>query len=104
MGYDTKNTDTGVLTRKKTNTKEPPLYKVILLNDDYTTMEFVILILEKIFRKNRTEAEKITLSVHKRGSGVAGIYPKEIAETKATVVHRLAAENQFPLRCTIEPN
>ncbi len=82
---------------------EPPLYKVILLNDDYTTMEFVVDILMSVFQKTIEEATTIMLAVHRQGSGVAGIYPYEIAETKVDTVHTLARENGFPLRCTLEP-
>ncbi|MEW6259335.1 MAG: ATP-dependent Clp protease adapter ClpS [Thermodesulfobacteriota bacterium] len=82
---------------------EPPLYKVILLNDDYTTMEFVVDILMSVFQKTIEEAITIMLAVHRQGSGVAGIYPYEIAETKVDTVHTLARENGFPLRCTLEP-
>uniref|UniRef100_A0A7C4MKZ8 ATP-dependent Clp protease adapter protein ClpS n=1 Tax=Desulfatirhabdium butyrativorans TaxID=340467 RepID=A0A7C4MKZ8_9BACT len=82
---------------------EPPLYKVILLNDDYTTMEFVVDILMSVFQKTIEEATTIMLAVHRKGSGVAGVYPYEIAETKVDTVHTLARENGFPLRCTMEP-
>ncbi len=82
---------------------EPPLYKVILLNDDYTTMEFVVEILMSVFQKTIEEATTIMLAVHRQGSGVAGVYPYEIAETKVDTVHTLARENGFPLRCTLEP-
>ncbi len=93
-----------VLTKRRIVTKEPPLYRVILLNDHYTTMEFVVQILQMVFHKNELEAEEIMLNVHQRGAGTAGIYTKEIAETKTAVVHQLAKENQYPLRCTIEPD
>lgn len=83
--------------------KKPSLYKVVLLNDDYTTMDFVVFILENIFDKDNLEATQIMLSVHKKGSGIAGIYTKEIAETKIKEVHDLARANNFPLRCTMEP-
>lgn len=82
---------------------EPPLYKVILLNDDYTTMEFVVDILMSVFQKTIDEATTIMLAVHRQGSGVAGVYPYEIAETKVDTVHTLARDNGFPLRCTMEP-
>ena len=86
----------------KSEVKRPGRYRVILLNDDYTTMEFVILILVEIFRKTQEEAVAVMLEVHKKGRGVAGIYSKEIAETKVDEVHKKARENEFPLRCTIE--
>ncbi len=83
--------------------KRPQLYKVILLNDDYTTMDFVVHILESVFGKDPVEATAIMLQVHKTGSGVAGIYPYEIAETKVEEVHSAARDNEFPLQCRIEP-
>jgi ATP-dependent Clp protease adaptor protein ClpS len=81
---------------------EPPLYKVLLHNDDYTSMEFVVAILEQIFQKNHEEAIRIMLNVHEQGIGVAGIYTKEICETKIALVHDLARRNEFPLRCSME--
>jgi len=84
--------------------KEPPMYKVMLLNDDYTTMEFVIVVLESLFRKTREEAQQIMLAVHAHGSGLAGVYTKEVAETKVETVHAMARQNEFPLRCKIEPD
>ncbi|MBN2735648.1 MAG: ATP-dependent Clp protease adaptor ClpS [Spirochaetales bacterium] len=83
-------------------TKEPPKYKVILINDDYSTFEFVTYILKKVFFKTQKDAEQITLDVHKKGFGVCGIYDKEIAETKVLVVHQLAEEAGYPLRCEME--
>ncbi len=91
-----------VLTRDDTATKEPSMYKVLLHNDDYTTMDFVISILENVFRKNREEATLIMLSVHEQGIGIAGIYTYEICETKIAIVHELARKNEYPLRCTME--
>ncbi|PHR28560.1 MAG: ATP-dependent Clp protease adaptor ClpS [Desulfotalea sp.] len=82
--------------------KEPQLYKVLLHNDDYTTMEFVISILEKIFHKSSNDAAQIMLNVHNEGVGIAGVYTKEICETKISVVHHLAKKNEFPLRCSME--
>ncbi|MDR0476541.1 MAG: ATP-dependent Clp protease adapter ClpS [Desulfobulbaceae bacterium] len=81
---------------------EPPLYKVLLHNDDYTSMEFVVAILERIFQKNHEEATRIMLNVHQQGVGVAGVYTKDICETKIAVVHDLARRNEFPLRCSME--
>jgi ATP-dependent Clp protease adaptor protein ClpS len=89
-------------TREQTRTKRPPLYKCILLNDDYTPMEFVVEILKSIFHKPHAEATRIMLHVHQNGMGVAGIYPYEIAETKIKTVEELARENQFPLKCVME--
>ena len=91
-----------VVTDEKTKVKEPPLYKVLLHNDDYTSMEFVVLLLEKVFRKSTAEATRIMLNVHQQGIGVAGVYLKEIAETKAAIVHDLAQKNEYPLKCSIE--
>ena len=82
--------------------EEPSLYKVLLHNDDYTTMEFVVGILQSIFHKEMTEAVQIMLQVHQNGFGVAGIYPYEIAETKVTTVEGLARQKEYPLRCSIE--
>ncbi len=81
---------------------EPGLYKVLLHNDDYTTMEFVIFILTSIFHKSVNDATEIMLNVHHSGIGVAGVYTREICEIKMEQVHSLAAENEFPLRCTME--
>jgi len=91
-----------VTTDHKTSGKEPPLYKVLLHNDDYTSMEFVVLLLEKVFNKSTSEAARIMLNVHQQGIGVAGVYHKEIAETKVAIVHDLAQKNEYPLRCSLE--
>lgn len=82
--------------------KHPQLYNVFLLNDDYTTMEFVIHVLETLFHKSTVEATQIMLHVHKNGKGLAGIYTREIAETKVQSVHKLAREQEFPLKCSME--
>ena len=92
-----------VLTREEIKTKEPPMYRVILLNDDYTTMEFVVLVLQTVFHKSLDEATQVMLAVHQKGAGTAGVYTKEVAETKLAIVHHLARENEFPLRCDMEP-
>lgn len=89
-------------TKEQTKTKRPPLYKVILLNDDYTPMEFVVEILKSVFHKAHAEATRIMLHVHQNGMGVAGVYPFEIAETKVRTVDELARESQYPLKCTLE--
>ncbi len=91
-----------VSTKEKIETREPPLYKVLLHNDDYTTMEFVIAILENVFHKSNADATRIMLNVHHEGIGVAGIFTKEISETKISIVHELAQKNNFPLRCSME--
>jgi len=82
--------------------EEPPLYKVMLLNDDYTTMEFVVEVLIYVFQKSSEEAMQIMLNVHRNGVGICGIYPYEIAETKVDTVESLARENGFPLKCIME--
>ena len=89
-------------TQEKTKTKKPPLYKCVLLNDDYTPMEFVVEILKAVFHKQHAEATRIMLHVHQNGLGVAGIYPYEIAETKVRTVEELAREAQYPLKCVLE--
>lgn len=81
---------------------EPPMYRVLLLNDDYTTMEFVVDILKLVFNKGNEEALIIMLNVHRKGVGLCGVYTYEIAETKVNAVHILARENGFPLKCTME--
>jgi ATP-dependent Clp protease adaptor protein ClpS len=83
--------------------EKPPLYKVLLHNDDYTTMEFVVSILESVFHHGRAHAERIMLHVHTRGVGVAGTYPRDVAETKAEKAMSLARAAEFPLLCTVEP-
>jgi len=92
-----------ILTETRRKVEKPPLYKVLLHNDDYTTMDFVVYILRAIFRHSEAEAFRIMLSVHQRGVGVAGVYTYEVAETKAAKTMRLARENEFPLLCTVEP-
>ena len=81
--------------------QEPPLFKVLLHNDDYTTMDFVIMVLVTVFGKNSDEATRIMLNVHHQGIGLAGVYTREVAETKVATVHRLARRHQFPLKCTL---
>ena len=96
------NRGTSVITRVKPKTKRPNLYRVLLLNDDYTPMEFVIHILERFFQKDREAATRIMLHVHRRGVGVCGVYTYEVAETKVTQVMDYARRNQHPLQCTME--
>ena len=93
---------TGVDTKVRPKTKKPSLYKVLLLNDDYTPMEFVIQVLENFFAKQHEEAVEIMLHVHRRGVGVCGVYTFEVAETKVTQVIELARRDQHPLQCTME--
>ena len=97
-----RNTQPAVDTICEEAPQEPRLYRVLLHNDDYTTMEFVVIILMEVFRKTSDEATVIMLDVHKRGMGQCGVYPLEIAETKVSEVRRRAREANFPLRCTLE--
>jgi ATP-dependent Clp protease adaptor protein ClpS len=99
-GGDTPNTSVVVKARPKT--RKPAMYKVLMLNDDYTPMEFVVHVLERFFQKSREEATRIMLHVHRRGVGVCGVFTYEVAETKVTQVMDLARQNQHPLQCTIE--
>jgi ATP-dependent Clp protease adaptor protein ClpS len=96
------DSNTGVATRTKPKTKKPSMYKVLMLNDDFTPMEFVVHVLERFFSKGREEATRIMLHVHRRGVGVCGVFPYEIAETKVTQVMDFARQHQHPLRCTLE--
>jgi ATP-dependent Clp protease adaptor protein ClpS len=93
---------TGLAVQTRTKTKKPSLYKVLMLNDDYTPMEFVVHVLERFFSKSREEATQIMLHVHKRGVGICGVFTYEVAETKVTQVTEFARRNQHPLRCTLE--
>lgn len=95
--------DEQVATETRKKLKKPPLFKVILHNDDYTSMEFVVYVLETVFHKNRSVAMRTMLDVHHHGTGVAGIYTFEIAETKANQTVTLARQYEFPLLCTVEP-
>ena len=92
----------GLSLKERPKTKKPSLYKVLLLNDDYTPMEFVVLLLERIFGKDQLEATEIMMNVHKTGVGVCGIYTYEVAETKVVQVLTFAREHQHPLQCTME--
>ncbi len=89
-------------TRPQTKTRRPPMYRVILLNDDYTPMEFVVDLLKSVFHKPHAEATRIMLWVHQNGMGVAGVYPYEIAETKMRTVEQLARQAEYPLKCVME--
>lgn len=93
---------TGLLTRTRPKTKKPAMYKVLMLNDDYTPMEFVVHVLERFFGKSREEATQIMLHVHRRGVGVCGVYTYDVAETKVNQVMDLARKEQHPLQCTLE--
>ena len=88
----------------KPKLKRPPLYRVILLNDDYTPMEFVVHVLEQFFGMNREKATQVMLAVHTKGKGVCGIYPQDIAETKAAQVNQSARDSGHPLLCEVEPS
>lgn len=90
-------------TRTKPQTKTPPLYKVILLNDDYTTWDFVVFVLTRFFGKSLEEANQQTLEVHQRGTTLGGVYPFEVAETKAAQVVKSARKEGYPFRATVEP-
>lgn len=94
--------DTQTVERDKTRLKQPKMYSVIMLNDDYTTMDFVVSVLETIFRKTPAEAVQIMLSVHNKGSGNCGIFSREIAEAKIDLAHQRAQAEGHPLRCTME--
>lgn len=89
-------------TKQRTDNQEPPMYKVLIHNDDYTSMEFVVAVLMQIFDKPQPDATEIMISVHESGIGVAGVYTREISETKVEIVHQLAEQNEFPLRCSME--
>lgn len=93
---------TGILLKTRPKTKKPAMYKVLILNDDYTPMEFVVHVIEKFFNKNRQEATDIMLHVHRRGVGVCGIYTYEVAETKVALVMDYARQSEQPLQCTME--
>ena len=92
----------GVAVKTRTKTKKPSMYKVLMLNDDYTPMEFVVHVLERFFAMNTEKATQIMLHVHQRGVGICGVFPYEVAETKVTQVMDFAREHQHPLQCTLE--
>ena len=94
--------DQGVVTKVRPKVKRPSMYRVLLLNDDYTPMEFVVLVLERFFNKGRDEATRIMLHVHHHGVGECGIFTYEVAETKVTQVMDFARRNQHPLQCVME--
>ncbi len=104
MSDDELQNSTSTATEEKTTVDEPKLYRVLLHNDNYTTMDFVVLVLEKVFHKSPAEATRIMLNVHQKGVGVCGIYPRDVAETKVATVQTLAENNNFPLLCTMEEN
>ena len=93
---------TGIVTKTRPKTKKPSLYRVLLLNDDFTPMEFVTHVLQKYFSKSREEAERIMLHVHQKGVGICGVYTYEVAETKVTQVMDFSRKNSHPLQCSME--
>ena len=101
-GNERESHETGLALKTRPKTKKPAMYKVLLLNDDYTPMEFVVHILERFFNKTRDEATDIMLHVHRRGVGLCGVYTYEVAETKVTQVMDFARANEQPLQCTME--
>ena len=102
MAIADNDVQSGVTTEHRREVKEPPMFKVLLHNDDYTTMDFVIMVLETVFQKRAEDASIIMLNVHQKGVGVAGVYTRDIAETKITLVHDLARQHEYPLKCSLE--
>lgn len=102
MADEQRRTGTDVIEKTRHETKEPTLFKVILHNDHYTTMEFVVQVLETVFNKSPAEAFRIMMKVHVEGRGLCGLYPYDIAETKVSAVHDLARQYGFPLRASME--
>ena len=94
--------ETGVATRTRPQTKKPSLYKVLMLNDDYTPMEFVVIVLQRFFKMNTEEATQVMLHVHKKGVGLCGVFTYEVAETKVNQVMDFARKNEHPLQMTLE--
>lgn len=102
MGREVPGNGIRVEEESRTRTVAPPLYRVLMHNDDYTTMEFVVEVLQTVFRKSATEANQIMLHIHHKGVGECGVFPYEIAETKVARVHSLARKTGYPLRCSLE--
>lgn len=94
--------DEGVLTQERPKTKKPPMYKVLIHNDDYTPMEFVVAVLMQVFRHDEVTSNQVMLHVHRSGIGVAGVYPYEVAETKVAQVLNAAKNHEYPLQCSCE--
>ena len=94
--------DVGLATQTKPKTQRPPMYKVMLLNDDYTPMEFVVHVLERVFGINNAQAFELMMVVHRKGLAVVGVFSREVAETKVTQVMDIARQHQHPLQCTME--
>jgi ATP-dependent Clp protease adaptor protein ClpS len=103
--FEPGDSDTGVATqtKKKEALKKPPLFKVLFHNDNYTTMEFVVMVLRDVFLKSESDAMAVMLNVHRHGMGVAGVFTRDVAETKINKTHQLARENEFPLKLTMDP-
>ena len=101
-GDDERGPGTGVAVKPAARVKKPSMYKVVMLNDDYTPMEFVVMVLERFFSKTHDEATHIMMHVHQKGVGICGVYTYEIAETKVSQVMDLARQHQHPLQCTLE--
>lgn len=102
-GGDDGDSQIATATKKKEQLKKPPLYRVLFHNDNYTTMEFVVEVLRTIFMKSESDSVTIMLSVHLNGVGVAGVYTREVAETKISKTHALAREREYPLKLSMEP-
>ena len=102
MPKQSQQEDRELTTLERTKVEEPRLFEVVLHNDDYTTQEFVVYVLMKFFQHNAATAQQIMLNVHTKGMGVAGVYPRDIAETKAAQVVRFARDNEMPLRCSVQ--
>ncbi len=102
IGGGNNGTGTGIATKARAKTKKPSMYKVLMLNDDYTPMEFVVMVLERFFSKQHEEAVQIMLHVHQKGVGICGVFTYEVAETKVTQVMDYARKHQHPLQCTLE--
>ncbi|HET97105.1 MAG TPA: ATP-dependent Clp protease adapter ClpS [Desulfurivibrio alkaliphilus] len=94
--------DQETVVRERQELRRPPLYKVLLHNDDYTTMDFVVMVLTMIFHHPQESANRVMMQVHREGVGVAGIFPRDVAETKIAMVHGLARKHEYPLKCSIE--
>ena len=99
-----KQRDDTVLETRRVKTKPPPMFKVMILNDDYTPMDFVVIVLQKFFSLNREKATQVMLKVHREGMGVCGVYPKDVAATKVDQVRSYAKQHQHPLQCLMEEN
>ena len=102
MAGNAGNSGTELKQREEQQSKEPDMFRVVLLNDDYTTMDFVVYVIQKVFHKPAAEATKIMMDVHKKGKGIVGVYPYDIARTKVGQVKKLARESEYPLECIIE--